>query len=67
MSLFKIMMALMAVNGIAILYMLIFHCNIGWDGYGMKWDSKRNGRITFGLIVFWFVILYGGTALKCMV
>ena len=66
MSLFKIMMVLMAVNGVALLYMLIFHCNTGWDGYSMKWDSDRSRRIANLMVVLWFVILIGCTKLKCI-
>jgi len=65
-TLFSIMIILIAANGVALLYMLLFHCNIGWDGYGLKWDSKKSGRIAFGLIVLWFVILYGCVTLKPM-
>jgi len=66
MSLFKIMMVLMAVNGIALLYMLVFHCNTGWDGYSMKWDSDRSRRIANLLVVTLFLILFGCAKIKCM-
>lgn len=65
-TLFKIMMILMAANGLALLYMLVFHCNTGWDGYGMKWDSDRSRRIANLLLVVWFLILFGCAKIKCM-